>query len=135
MRKHNRPNRIVEIWWTQYKLVKVVDKYAKDVHHIISRKNKKFNIKEDDNKITIFRRTHVALNNLFWDKQSPKEQLRMMLDIWKTALSENVRQQLYDILDLSDELFYNKTLLKCEKKKKKKGTTNTATHQGNANTI
>lgn len=58
-----------------------------------------------------------------------------MLDIWKTALSENVRQQLYDILDLSDELFYNKTLLKCEKKKKKKGTTNTATDQGNANTI
>lgn len=112
----------------------MVDKYARDVHHIISRKNKKFNIKEDDNKITIFRRTHVALNNLFWDKQNPKEQLRMMLDIWKTALSEDVRQQLYDILDLSDELFYNKTLLKCEKKKKKKGTTNTATDQTNVST-
>lgn len=77
-------------------------------------------MKEDDNKITIFRRTHVALNNLFWDKQNPKEQLRMMFGIWDTALSENVREQLCNILNLPDELFYNETLLKDGKKKRKK---------------
>ena len=51
-------------------------------------------------------------------KQTPREQLREMYDIWKTALSRWVRQELYTILELPDDMFYNETLLKDGKKKK-----------------
>jgi len=35
-----------------------------------------------------------------------------MLDIWKTALSDEVNQALLDILDLPDEVFYDYALTK-----------------------
>ena len=121
MRKksHERPNRIVEINWVQRKLNRVVEKSATDLHHIISRKQKaKFKVNEADNLIRIPRRKHIALNNLYWMKQTPREQLREMYEIWKTALSRWVRQELYTILELPDDMFYNETLLKDGKKKK-----------------
>jgi len=123
MRKksHERPNRIVEINWVQWKLNRVIDKYATDIHHIISRKQKaKFKVSEDANLIRIPRRKHIALNNFYGMKQTPREQLREMYEIWKTALSRWVRQELYTILDLPDDMFYNEELLKDGKKKKSK---------------
>ena len=121
MRKksHERPNRIVEINWVQRKLNKVIDKTATDIHHIISRKQKaKFKVSDPNNLIRIPRRQHIALNNFYGMKQTPREQLREMYEIWKTALSRWVRQELYTILDLPDDLFYNEELLKWKKKKK-----------------
>lgn len=101
-------------------MCKVIDKTETDIHHIISRKlSNKFNIKGKSNLIRIPRRKHVALNNFYWDKQTPKEQLKEMLGIWQTALSEWVRQQLYGILDLPDDIFYNEELIKHGKKKTK----------------
>lgn len=118
-KNHERPNRIVEINWVQRKLNRVIDKTAYDIHHIISRKQRhKFKVSEPDNLIRIPRRKHIALNNFYWMKQTPREQLREMYEIWKTALSRWVRQELYTILDLPDEMFYNETLLRDGKKKK-----------------
>lgn len=136
MRKknHERPNRIVEINWTQWKLNRVIDKTATDLHHIISRKKKtEFKVNEPDNLIRIPRRKHIALNSLYWMKQTPREQLKEMFDIRKTALSRWVRQELYTILELPDDMFYNETLLREWKKKKKNGT-NTERPQKNADT-
>ena len=38
-----------------------------------------------------------------------------MLDIWKTALSDEVNQALLDILDLPDEAFYDYDLIRDHK--------------------
>ena len=120
MKHKERPNRIIEINWTQRKLNRVIDKTATDIHHIISRQQKaKFKVNEDANLIRIPRRKHVALNNFYGMKQTPREQLREMYEIWKTALSRWVRQELYTILDLPDDMFYNEELLKWEKHKEK----------------
>jgi hypothetical protein len=135
MRKksHERPNRIVEINWVQWKLNRVIDKTATDIHHIISRQQKaKFKVNENANLIRIPRRKHIALNNFYGMKQTPREQLREMYEIWKTALSRWVRQELYTILDLPDDMFYNEELLKW--KKKKKNDTNTEKTSQNADT-
>lgn len=121
MRKknHERPNRIVEINWVQWKLNRVIERTETDIHHIISRKQRhKFKVGEPDNLIRMPRRKHIALNNFYWMKQTPREQLREMYEIRKTALSRWVRQELYTILDLPDEMFYNETLLRDGKKKK-----------------
>ena len=115
MRK-DRP-RTIENEWVTYKLNRVIPPDEYDNHHIISRKEKnKFKVWEPDNIIRIKRRTHVALNNLFEDKQNPRKQLEMMLDIRKTALSIWVRNELYTILSLPDDMFYNKNLLNGKRK-------------------
>lgn len=116
--KHEKP-RIVEMDWISYKLNRVIPSDEYDNHHIISRKEKdKFKVWEQDNIIRIKRRTHVALNNLFEDKQNPRKQLQMMFDIWKSALSVWVRNELYTLLTLPDDMFYNDSLLNGKYKKK-----------------
>ena len=116
--KHEKP-RIVEMDWISYKLNRVIPPDEYDNHHIISRKEKdKFKVWEQDNIIRIKRRTHVALNNLFEDKQNPRKQLQMMFDIWKSALSVWVRNELYTLLTLPDDMFYNDSLLNGKHKKK-----------------
>ena len=62
----------------------------------------------------------MALNNLFENKQNPKEQLRMMFDIWKTALSIGVRNELYTLLTLPDDMFYNENLINGKHKRRDK---------------
>lgn len=116
--KHEKP-RIVKMDWISYKLNRVIPPDEYDNHHIISRKEKdKFKVWEQDNIIRIKRRTHVALNNLFEDKQNPRKQLQMMFDIWKSALSVWVRNELYTLLTLPDDMFYNDNLLNGKYKKK-----------------
>lgn len=113
MRHKNRVERITTVDGVQYKLERVIDKTAEDIHHILSRKMRKdFNVENPKNKIKINKIKHMNLNRFFWDRQDPKRQLAYMLDIWKTALSEDVNQALLDILDLPDEAFYNFDLVK-----------------------
>lgn len=123
MRKknHERPNRIVEINWVQWKLNRIIDKTATDIHHILWQKYKHlYNVNIEDNKIRMGRRKHVALNNFFWDKQSPREQFQDVYEIVKNVLSPWVRQELYTILyEADDEMFYIPELLKWKKKKEK----------------
>ena len=115
-----RKDRTFEIDWKRYKIIKVIEATEKDIHHIISKKKiNKFNTNNEKNKIQIQRRKHIALNQLYWDHQTPKEQLKDMVEIWKTALSEEVRQTLYDLLSLDDEAFYDFDLVKKHKLLKK----------------
>ena len=111
-------DRIIEKDWKLYKLNLIIDRTATDIHHIISKKEiNKFKVNDDKNKIRIQRRKHVALNNFFLDSQDPKKQLRVMYDIRKTALSPGVRNELYTLLSLPDDMFYDEDLLKWKKTK------------------
>lgn len=104
--------------WVTYKLNRVIPYDEYDNHHIISRKERaRFKVWADENIIRIKRRTHVALNNLFENKQEPRKQLQMMYDIWKSSLSTWVRNELYTILNLPDDMFYNENLINWKKKK------------------
>lgn len=112
-------SRVIECDGVSYKLNRIIPYDEEDNHHIISKKLKdKFRVSEPENIIKIKRRTHVALNNLFENKQNPKEQLQMMFDIWKTALSTGVRNELYTLLTLPDDMFYNENLINGKRKKK-----------------
>ena len=136
MRKknHERPNRIVEINWVQWKLNRVIEKSATDMHHIMWQCNKHlYNVNIDENKIRMERREHIALNNYFRDKQNPREQLKKVFETVKTVLAPWVRRELYTILyEADDEMFYIPELLKW--KKKKKTDTNTEKPQKNVDT-
>lgn len=117
MSKNNR----MTINWEEYILHKVIPSDLKDIHHIISRKLiHNFRVNDPKNKIEIQRRKHIHINWLFWDHQTPKEQLKDMFEIWKTALSEEVRSALYEILSLDDEAFYDYDLVKKHKLLKNK---------------
>ena len=116
--KREKP-RVIECDGVSYKLNRIIPYDEEDNHHIISKKLKdKFRVSEPENIIKIKRRTHVALNNLFENKQNPKEQLQMMFNIWKTALSTGVRNELYTLLTLPDDMFYNENLINGKRKKK-----------------
>lgn len=100
--------------WEEYILHKRIPSDLEDVHHIISKKLiNTFKVNDPKNKVKLQRIKHVHLNWLFWaEAQNPKAQLEVMYNIWKTALSEEVRQALYDILSLDDEVFYDYDLVK-----------------------
>lgn len=109
--KREKP-RVIECDGVSYKLNRIIPYDEEDNHHIISKKMRdKFKVWEPENIVRIKRRTHVALNNLFENKQNPKEQLHMMFDIWKSALSTWVRNELWTILNLPDDMFYNENLI------------------------
>ena len=111
--------RIIQCDGVTYKLNRVIPPDEEDNHHIISRKEKaRFKVWLPDNIVRIKRRTHVALNNLFENKQEPRKQLQMMFDIWKSALSIWVRNELWTILNLPDDMFYNENLINGKHKKK-----------------
>ena len=122
MRKHSkeRPNRIVEINGTQWKLNRVIDKTATDLHHIMGRCNKHlYNVNIDENLIRMSEREHIAFNNYFGNKQNPREQLKKVFETVKTVLTPGVRRELYTILyETDDSMFYIDELLKWKKKKK-----------------
>lgn len=115
-------NRILSINGVQYKLNRLIDKTETDIHHLIGKKYRmKYNTNEEENKVRISRREHIALNNYFWDKQSPREQLLKVFNLVKPVLSPGVRNELYTILELTDdEMFYIPNILKCLKQKSKK---------------
>ena len=122
MKNKERPNRIIEINWVQWKLNRVIEKTATDLHHIMWRCNRHlYNINIDENKIRMERREHIALNNYFGDKQNPREQLKKVYETVKNVLSPGVRKELYTILyEADDDMFYIPELLKKKKKKEDK---------------
>ena len=114
--------RIVVKDWKLYKLNLIIDKTVKDIHHIMWLKNRnKYNTNIEQNKTKISRREHVALNQFFQDKQSPREQFQKVFDIVKQVLSPWVRKELYTILfECDDDMFYIPELLKWRKTKSEK---------------
>lgn len=117
----NNNDRIVTINNVEYRLQRLVDKTATNIHHIISRKlHQKYNVRHEKNLVRMNMREHDALNRFFLDKQNPRDQLRKVFEIVKPVLSTGVRKELYTILyECDDNLFYDPDLLKWERKKKK----------------
>jgi len=118
----NNINRVITIGNVNYRLQKLVDKTASDIHHLIGRKYRhQYNTNADENKVRLNRRKHMALNAFFGDKQSPREQLKEVFELVKPVLSLGVKQELQAILyDADDELFYIPEVLKWKKQKNKK---------------
>lgn len=118
----DKKERILNFDWKLYKLNLVVDRSVTDLHHIMWKKNRnKYNTNIEQNKTRISRREHIALNNFFQDKQSPREQLQKVFEIVKPVLSPWVRHELYTILfECDDDMFYIPELLKWKKKKSEK---------------
>lgn len=118
----NNLGNITTINGVQYKLRRVIDRTATNIHHIISRKeNQEFNVHDSHNKIRVSMVDHDNLNQFFKDKQNPKKQLEYMLDNWRGGvLSPQIIQALYDILNTPNEDFYRAELIKSPKKKNRK---------------
>lgn len=116
----NHNNRVVTIDNVEYRLTRLVDKTATNIHHIISRKlHQKYNVRHPKNLVRMNMREHDALNRFFLDKQNPREQLIKVFEIVKPVLSKWVKDELCTILyECDDDLFYDKDLLKWKQKKK-----------------
>ena len=71
-----------------------------------------YNTNEKINKVLISDRKHQALNRFFQQSQSPHEQLRDMVKLWEPVLSQAVKDELYAILSLPRELFYDERMVK-----------------------
>ena len=85
----------------------------KSLHHIIGKCNHdKFNVDFPENKEIITQKTHDAINNLFKQHQSPKEQWIDMVELWSKSLSERTRQDLLEIFNRQDRSFYLRKLVK-----------------------
>jgi hypothetical protein len=66
MRHKNRVEKITTVDGVQYKLNRVIDKTAEDIHHIISRQRRhEFNTENPKNKIKINKIKHMNLNKFF----------------------------------------------------------------------
>ena len=116
----SNPERILEINGTRYRLNRIVDRTATDIHHILGRRYKnQYNVNIEQNKIRIPRVRHMEYNNFVKDKQNPREALQMMYEMCKQVLTPGVRQIMETVLyKTDDDLFYIPELLKWKKKKK-----------------
>ena len=117
----NYRDRILTIDNVPYRLLRVIDATATNLHHIMGRCNRhKYNTNIPENLVRISEREHDALNRYFKDKQNPREQLRKVFELVKPVLSNWVRHELEIILNCEDALFYIPELLKKNGKNKKK---------------
>ena len=117
----NYRDRILTIDNVPYRLLRVIDKTATNLHHIMWKCNRqKYNTEIPENKVKISEREHDALNRYFKDKQNPRDQLRKVFELVKPVLSAGVRHELEVILSCSDDLFYIPELLKWQKQKSEK---------------
>lgn len=116
-----------------YKLQRYIEKTEYDIHHIIGKCNRmKYNTNAEENKVRIQRREHIALNQYFQNKQDPRQQLLKVFNLVKPVLSPGVRNELYTILELTDDsMFYIPEVLKWRKKKKSEKESNTSTEESN----
>lgn len=78
-------------------------------HHILCQSRNGSNIRE--NKVKLDIRHHNALHMLF-ENRTPPEQIKRILWIASTALTEEVKSDIIKILDTKDlEYWYNKWIL------------------------
>ena len=117
----NSDYRSITINGKLYRLQEFIEKTATDIHHLIGKKYRnQYNTNAEINKVRINRRKHVALNQFFWDKQSPREQLLEVFNLVKPVLSNGVRTELSVILNqTSDDMFYTEEVLHGKHKQKR----------------
>lgn len=119
---NNIRDSIITIGSNKYRLARIVDKTATDIHHLIwKRYRNQYRTNAEENKVRISRRKHIALNQFFGDKQNPREQLLELFNLVKPVLTPWVRRELHTILELTDdEMFYISEVLQWYKQKKKR---------------
>ena len=119
---NNIRDSIITIGSNKYRLARIVDKTAQDIHHLIGKKHRhQYRTNAEENKVRINRRKHIALNQFFGDKQNPREQLIEVFNLVKPVLTPWVRRELHTILELTDdEMFYIPEVLLWYKQKKKR---------------
>lgn len=116
-----RPNRIIDINWVQWRLSRVIDATATDLHHLLWKcVQNKYNVKAKENIVRIPRREHDALNRYFKDKQNPRDQLLKVFELVTPVLNDKTRKDLAEILSRTDEDFYIPQVLKHGKHKDKR---------------
>lgn len=117
--RNNADRRIITINNIKYKLSRLIDDTATNIHHAISQKlNKEFDVQAPQNKMEVKVIRHDALNRFFGNRQTPRQQLEYLLkDRWGNVLSIWVKRALYDILSLPNDVFYKKELVKAGKNK------------------
>lgn len=87
--RNNVNNSVIILNGVQYKLSKVIDTTATNIHHIISQKeHQEFDVQNPINKMKVKVLRHDALNRFFGDRQNPKKQLEYLLkERWGNVLS------------------------------------------------
>ena len=117
----NYRDRILTIDNIPYRLLRVIDATATNLHHIMWKCNRqKYNTEIPENKVRISEREHDSLNRFFKDKQNPRDQLLKVFNLVKPVLSAGVRHELEIILNCDDDLFYIPELLKKKKNGKQR---------------
>lgn len=87
--RNNADRRIITINNIKYKLSRLIDDTATNIHHAISQKlNKEFDVQNPQNKMEVKVIRHDALNRFFGNRQTPRQQLEYLLkDRWGNVLS------------------------------------------------
>jgi len=122
-RQEKITDKVFEIDWARYKLKRIIEDNEYNIHHILSRQLKnEYNTEIPQNKMRIKVRRHIWLNQLFWDKQTPHQQLDAMVQIRYPVLSNQVKLKLLEVLNTPLKEFYIEDLYKERwmKTKKKK---------------
>ena len=76
-----------------------------DIHHILP--SSRYGTNHVDNKIKLDVRKHRALHMLF-DNKDPREQLERIIDIASTALTEEVKSDILQVLNIRDYNYWYK---------------------------
>lgn len=103
----------------EYKLCKIIDRTATNIHHILSqKKHREYDVQNPINKMEVKIYRHDIFNRFFGARQTPREQLEYLLnEWWGNVLSLWVKRALIDILSLPDDVFYKTELVKGARKK------------------
>lgn len=117
--RNNANDRVITLNGVKYKLCRVIDQTATNIHHIISQKKHQiYDVQNPINKMQVKVIRHDIFNRFFGTRQTPKEQLEYLLkEWWGSVLSIWVKRALLDILTLPDDVFYKAELIKGTKKK------------------
>ena len=85
----NNDRRFTDDNGIRWKINRVIEATAMDIHHIIGQKYRnEYNVHAKENKIKIPRRKHFAYNNFVEDKQNPREAFKILFELTKQVLSE-----------------------------------------------
>ena len=89
LQNHNTINHYTTINGVQYKLCKVIDRTATNIHHIISqRERQQYDVQNPINKKKVRIVDHNDFYRFFKDRQNPRKQLEYLVtERWGNVLS------------------------------------------------
>lgn len=88
-------------------------------HHIIGQSERTdFNVWLSENIIRIKHKIHKAIHTLFGFKNTPKEQLWQLREMYDWVLSDTAKRIYDELIKMSEEDFYKPELIKKRKRQK-----------------